>query len=45
MGEYDLKRQLVHGMLSLVLGALAAWAANYLTKKILGEPEEKQLMG
>ncbi len=40
MTDYDLKRRLVHGMLNLVLGALAAWLANYLTNKILGEPDE-----
>jgi hypothetical protein len=38
--DYDLKRQVVYGMLNLVLGALAAWLANYLTKKLLGEPSE-----
>jgi hypothetical protein len=41
MTQYDLKRQLVHGMLNLVLGALAAWVANYLTNKILGDPSEQ----
>lgn len=39
----DLKRRLVYGILSLVLSSLAAWLASYLTKKILGEPEKKQL--
>lgn len=41
MEEVDLKRRLVNGMLNLVLGAVAAWLANYLTNKILGEPPEK----
>lgn len=38
MDEFDMKRRLVHGILNLVLGAMAAWMANYLTNKILGEP-------
>lgn len=42
----DLKRRIVYGILSLVLSTLAAWLATYLTKKILGEREDKpQLSG
>lgn len=41
----EIKRQLVYGMLSLVLSAFATWLASYLTNKILGEapqiPESK----
>jgi hypothetical protein len=41
----EIKRQLVYGMLSLVLSAFATWLASYLTNKILGEapqiPEPK----
>lgn len=36
----DLKRRIVHGVLSLVLSSLAAWLAVYLTNKLLGKPEE-----
>lgn len=44
--DVDFKRRLVYGILSLVLSSLAAWLAAYLTKKILGEPEEeKQISG
>jgi hypothetical protein len=35
----EMKRRLVYGLLSLVLGALAARLALYLTNKLLGEPE------
>ena len=35
----DMKRRLVYGLLSLVLGALATRLALFLTNKILGEPE------
>jgi uncharacterized membrane-anchored protein len=37
--EQDTKRQLVYGLLSLILGAIATRLAMYLTNKILGEPE------
>lgn len=44
--SYELKRRLVGGMLNLVLGALAAWLASYLTNRIVGEPPEApQLAG
>jgi|HigsolmetaAR201D_1030396.scaffolds.fasta_scaffold25919_1 uncharacterized membrane-anchored protein len=36
----ETKRRLVYGLLSLVLSALAARLALYLTNKILGEPEQ-----
>lgn len=39
---YDLKRQVVYSMLSLVLSSLAAWLASYLTDKIVGEPPDQQ---
>jgi hypothetical protein len=46
MEDFDIKRRLVNGMLNLVLGALAAWMANYLTNKILGTPpEQNKLLG
>ncbi len=35
----ETKRQLVYGLLSLILGAIATRLAMYLTNKILGEPE------
>jgi len=35
----EMKRRLLYGLLSLVLGALATRLALYLTNKILGEPE------
>ncbi|PDW01191.1 hypothetical protein [Candidatus Viridilinea mediisalina] len=38
--EEDLQRKLVHGLINLALGLVAAWLATYLTNKILGEPEE-----
>ena len=37
----DVKRRLLYGMLSLVLGILATRLALYLTNKILGEPDEE----
>jgi energy-converting hydrogenase Eha subunit A len=40
MMDGDMKRRIVHGMLSLVLGSLAAWLSTYLTNKILGEPDD-----
>jgi hypothetical protein len=41
----ETKRRLVYGLLSLVLSALATRLALYLTNKLLGEPEEEQLLG
>ena len=37
----DVKRRLLYGMLSLVLGVVATRLALYLTNKILGEPDEE----
>lgn len=37
---YDLKRQLIYSILSLVLSSFAAWLAGYLTEKIVGEPPQ-----
>ncbi len=42
--EQDTKRQLVYGLLSLVLTAIATRLAMYLTNKILGEPEGDALV-
>lgn len=36
----DTKRRLVYGLLSLVLSALAARLALYITNKVLGEPNQ-----
>lgn len=44
MFDDDTKRRLVQGLLSLVLTALAARLAVYLTNKLFGEPQE-QLVG
>jgi uncharacterized membrane-anchored protein len=41
----DTRRRLVYGLLSLVLSALATRLALYLTNKLLGEPDEGQLLG
>jgi hypothetical protein len=38
--DEDIKRRLVYGLLSLILGAIATRLALYLTNRILGEPEE-----
>jgi hypothetical protein len=38
--DEDVKRRLVYGLISLILGAIATRLAMYLTNKILGEPEE-----
>ncbi|MBN1485192.1 MAG: hypothetical protein JXA37_10755 [Chloroflexia bacterium] len=38
----DMLRQVVHGVLSLVLGALATWLARKLTDMILGPAEPEQ---
>jgi hypothetical protein len=44
--DTDMRRRLVHGILSLVLSSLAAWLAVYLTNKLLGKPDEpKELVG
>jgi uncharacterized membrane-anchored protein len=37
--EQDTKRQLVYGLISLVLVAVANRLAMYITNKLLGEPE------
>jgi uncharacterized membrane-anchored protein len=37
--EEDTKRQLVYGLISLVLVAIANRLAMYITNKILGDPE------
>jgi hypothetical protein len=42
--EDDLRRRLVHGLLSLVLSLLAARLALYITNKILGEPDNGRLL-
>ncbi len=39
--DEDVKRRLLYGMLSLVLGVLATRLALYLTNRILGEPDEE----
>lgn len=38
--EEDTKRQLVYGLISLILSAIATRLALYITNKILGEPSE-----
>ncbi|WP_276522264.1 hypothetical protein [Kallotenue papyrolyticum] len=38
--DNDLKRRLVYGLLSMVLGIIATRLAVYLTNKLLGEPED-----
>lgn len=43
--DYDTKRKLVYGLLSLVLSALATRIALYLTNRIIGEPVEDSLTG
>jgi len=44
--DYDTKRRLLYGLLSLVLSALATRLALYITNRILGEPEaQEQLAG
>ncbi len=35
----EVKRRLVYGLLSLVLGAIATRLALYLTNRLLGEPK------
>ena len=40
--EDDLKRRLVYGVFSIVLGALATRLAVYLTNKIVGEPQSSR---
>jgi uncharacterized membrane-anchored protein len=37
--EQDTKRQLVYGLISLILSAIATRLALYITNKLLGEPE------
>jgi hypothetical protein len=43
--DYETKRRLVYGLLSLVLSALATRLALFLTNKIIGEPEDELLAG
>jgi hypothetical protein len=43
--EDDLRRRLIHGLLSLVLSLIAARLALYITNKILGEPDRGRLLG
>lgn len=43
--DYETKRRLVYGLLSLALGALATRLALFLTNKIIGEPEDELLAG
>jgi hypothetical protein len=38
--DEDLKRQIIKGLLSLVLSIIAARLAVYITNKILGEPDD-----
>ncbi|GAC1384026.1 MAG: hypothetical protein NVS4B8_02100 [Herpetosiphon sp.] len=38
--DQEVKRRLVYGFFSLVLGAIATRMAMFLTNKLLGEPEE-----
>lgn len=33
---------MVHGLINLALGLVAAWLATYLTNKILGAPDDAQ---
>ncbi|MGQ9479911.1 hypothetical protein [Chloroflexus sp.] len=42
MTEEELRRKLIHGLLSLVLSLAAAWLATYLTNKLLGEPPKSE---
>lgn len=37
--ENDTKRQIVYGLISLILSAIATRLALYITNKLLGEPE------
>ena len=37
----DVKRRLVYGLISVVLGAIATRLAVYLTNKLLGEPDSE----
>jgi len=43
--DYETKRRLVYGLLSLALSALATRLALFLTNKIIGEPEDELLAG
>ncbi len=43
MSEYELKRKIVHGILNLLLGTLAAWLANKITDSIVGQPPVGEL--
>lgn len=43
MEEEDLRRRVVYGILSLVLGVIAARLAEYLTNRLVGEPYKKRL--
>lgn len=42
--EEDVKRRLVYGALSLVLGILATRLALFITNKLLGEPDDPALL-
>ena len=42
--ENDTRRQLVYGLISLILSAIATRLALYITNKLLGEPEGDALV-
>lgn len=37
----ETKRRLLNGLINLILGAIAAKLATYITNRILGEPPEQ----
>jgi hypothetical protein len=45
MNDTDIRRRVVHGLISLVLSLIAARLALYITNKILGEPDSGRLLG
>lgn len=40
----ETRRQIVYSLLNLFLSLAAAWLATYITNKLLGEPEAKELL-
>jgi hypothetical protein len=38
----DMTRKIFQSILSLIMTAMAAWLATYITNKLFGEPEEEE---
>ncbi len=39
-----MKRQLIHGIVSLVIGLIATWLINYLVQKLVGDDDDARTL-